>query len=92
MWQQLESTGITKEKTCPGGRNEGKPGSTRVLNVSNAEKAPAVTLLTVLQPLRKGVAPRPVSYNDNRLVVGDDTFLLNNGTIECGGQKVPCFH
>lgn len=49
-------------------------------------------LLTVLQPLRKGVAPRPVSYNDNRLVVGVDTFLLNNGTIECGGQKVPCFH
>lgn len=92
MWQQLESTGIKKEQDCPDGRNEGKPGSARVLNVSNTEKAPAATLLTVLQPLRKGVAPRPVSYNDNRLVVGDDTFLLNNGTIECGGQKVPCFH
>lgn len=90
-WSDGYMHGIRRDYS-PGGRNEGKPGSARVLNVSNTEKAPAVTLLTVLQPLRKGVAPRPVSYNDNRLVVGDDTFLLNNGTIECGGQKVPCFH
>lgn len=92
MWQQLESTGIKKEQDCPDGRNEGKPGSARVLNVSNTEKAPAVTFFTILQPLRKGVAPRPVTLEGNRLTVGTDTFHLGNGIMECNGQKVPYLH
>lgn len=90
-WSDGYMHGIRRDYS-PGGQYEGKPGSARVLSVSNAKKAPAVTFFTVLQPLRKGVAPRSVSFNGNRLVAGDDTFLLNNGTIECNGQKVPCFY
>ncbi len=90
-WSDGYMHGIRRDYS-PGGQYEGKPGSARVLNVSNTEKAPAVTFFTVLQPLRKGAAARPVSFLGNRLVVGDDTFRLNDGTIECNGQKVPYSH
>ena len=90
-WSDGYMHGIQRDYS-PGGKNEGKPGSARVLNVSNAEKAPAVTFFTILQPLRKGVLPRPVTLKGNQLIVGADTFRLENGIMECHGQKIPYLH
>lgn len=73
----------------PGGANEGKPGSAKVLNVSNAEPREAVTFVTVLQPLRKGERARPVSWKNGKLAVGADQWELDGGFVRFGKRSVP---
>ena len=72
----------------PGGANEGKPGSAKVLNVSNAEPREAVTFVTVLQPLRKGERARPVSWKNGKLAVGADQWELDGGFVRFGKRSV----
>ena len=73
----------------PGGRYEGKPGSAKVLNVSNAEPLEAVTFVTVLQPLRKNAQARPVNLKDGKLTIGSDLWELDGGSIRFGNRSVP---
>lgn len=73
----------------PGGVYEGKPGSSKVLNVSNAEPRKAVTFVTVLQPLRKHAQARPVDWKNGKLTVGSDFWELDGGVIRFGNRSVP---
>ena len=59
----------------PGGVNEGKPGSARVLTVSNASPAKEFTLFTVLQPLKKGEKPLSCQFT--------------GGTLSVDGEPIP---
>lgn len=79
----------SRRDLSPGGRNEGKPGSAKVLNVSNAEPRKAVTFVTVLQPLRKNVQARPVDWKNGKLTVGSDSWELDGGVIRFGNRLVP---
>ncbi len=78
-----------KRDYSPGGAYEGKPGSAKVLNISNAELRGAVTFVTVLQPLRKGEKARPVSWKNGRLAVGSDSWNLEGGFVRFGERSVP---
>lgn len=53
----------------PGGENEGKPGSAKVLAVSNASPEKEFTLFTVLQPLKKGEKPLSCKFDGGTLTV-----------------------
>lgn len=61
----------------PGGKNEGKPGSAKVLAVSNASPVKEFTLFTVLQPRKKGEKPLPCRFDGNTLTVGGEPIPLN---------------
>ncbi len=70
----------------PGGENEGKPGSARVLNVSNRAKTGEMLLVTVLQPLRKGAKPLAAAWKDGVLTVGGDRFTIEKESIRFRGK------
>lgn len=64
-----------KRDYSPGGEYEGKPGSAKVLAVSNASPTKEFTLFTVLQPLKKG--EKTVSCK------------FNGGTLSVDGEPIP---
>lgn len=63
-----------KRDYSPGGQHEGRPGSAKVLTVSNAAPVNEFTLLTVLQPLKKGEKPLPCTFDGKKLTVGGETI------------------
>lgn len=70
----------------PGGKNEGALGSSLELLARISEQQ-AITLITVLQPLRKGSGPLPVSFADGCLRVGEKNIAISDGQLQIGDKR-----
>ncbi|MGI5924598.1 MAG: heparinase II/III domain-containing protein [Lentisphaeria bacterium] len=74
----------------PGGKNEGALGSSLELLTRISEQQ-AITLITVLQPLRKESKPLPVNFADGILRVGDKDIGISDGRLQIGDKSVALY-
>jgi len=74
----------------PGGKNEGALGSSLEL-LARLSGQQSITLITVLQPLRKGCGPLPVSFADGRLGIGEKNIGISDGRLQIGDKSVALY-